>query len=134
MTASHLGFPNEPKTTFLRLPASDRVVDRSVCVFGAARGTEYEHADPRREGETSPSAVRRAITAASLHVDHWDFDFDGPLLNDGALAACDLGEVPTNPRSGARNRTEIEAATRLIREGGATRVLVRGGGGGLPTV
>jgi agmatinase len=70
--------------------------------------------------------VRRAITEASVHIDHWDFDFDGPLLNDGALQAFDLGDVSTRPDDAAGNRENIEAVTRAAHDAGAVPILIGG--------
>ena len=72
--------------TFLGVPASSAPIAGSVSILGAVHGTAYGHAASIATGAIGPDAVRRAITAASVHVDHWDFDFDGPLLNDGFSA------------------------------------------------
>ena len=94
--------------------------------MGAVHGTAYGDSGPDRAGVVGPDAVRRAITAASVHVDHWDFDFDGPLLNGGALSAYDLGNLRTAPGANAENRNVIEAATRHIRACGSIPVLIGG--------
>ena len=111
--------------TFLGLPASPVAVAGSVSIIGAVHGTAYR-SDTASFGASGPDAVRRAITAASVHIDHWDFDFDGPLLNGGALGACDLGNVRTAHGSNAANRAAIEAATRRIRAAGSVPVLIGG--------
>jgi agmatinase len=77
-------------------------------------------------GETGPDAVRRAITAACVDIDHWDFDFDGPLLNDGALDVVDLGDVVTDPRTAPVNRENIERVTRAILAAGAVPLMIGG--------
>jgi agmatinase len=112
--------------TFLGLPAATEVHVGSVAIFGAVYGTAYPNAVHDLSGMTAPNAVRRAITEASVHIDHWDFDFDGPLLNDGALDVVDLGDVATRPDDNAGNRVAIEAATRDIRAAGAVPVLIGG--------
>ncbi|WP_315920148.1 arginase family protein [Mesorhizobium sp. SP-1A] len=89
-------------------------------------GTPYGPLDGDGAAESGPDAVRRAITAASVHIDHWDFDFGGPLLNGGALQAFDLGNVATAPDDGAGNRRRIEAVTRGILSAGAVPILVGG--------
>ncbi|MCV9966650.1 arginase family protein [Pararhizobium sp. BT-229] len=112
--------------TFLGLPATAEAKRGSVAIFGAVHGTAYSDANPEVSGTTAPDAVRRAITAASVHIDHWDFDFDGPLLSDGALEVIDLGDVVTKPDDNAGNRAAIEAATRDIRAAGAIPILIGG--------
>lgn len=112
--------------TFLGIPAAAEAKSGSVAIFGAAHGTAYPNASTEMPGISAPDEVRRAITAASIHIDHWDFDFDGPLLNDGALEVFDLGDIVTKPDNNAGNRAAIEAATRDIRAVGAIPILIGG--------
>ncbi len=112
--------------TFLGIPASTRATAGSVSIFGAVHGTRYPGALTETAEPAAPDAVRQAITAASVHIDHWDFDFDGPLLNDGALNVIDLGDVATTPDDNVGNRAAIEAATRDIRAAGAIPILIGG--------
>ncbi len=112
--------------TFLGLPAATEPQPGSIAIFGAEHGTTYPHAIQDLSGVRGPDAVRRAITEASVHVDHWDFDFDGPLLNDGALDVVDLGDVVTRHNDNVGNRTAIEAVTRNIRAAGAIPLLIGG--------
>ncbi len=112
--------------TFLGLPTATEPRPGSVAIFGAEHGTAYPHATHDFSGVRGPDAVRRAITEASVHIDHWDFDFDGPLLNDGVLDVVDLGDVATRPDDNAGNRTAIEAVTRNIRAAGAIPLLIGG--------
>jgi agmatinase len=112
--------------TFLGLPAASQARPGSAAIVGAVHGTAYPNAVPTISGISAPDAVRRAITEASVHVDHWDFDFDGPLLNDGGLDVVDLGDIETEPEDNAGNRAAIEAATRDIRAAGAVPILIGG--------
>lgn len=112
--------------TFLGIPAATQASPGSVAIFGAVDGTRYPGASIETAEPIAPDAVRQAITAASVHIDHWDFDFDGPLLNDGALNVIDLGDVATTPDDNAGNRAAIEAATRDIRAAGAIPILIGG--------
>lgn len=112
--------------TFLGISASAEIRAGSAAIFGAVHGTPYTVSVPQDGLETGPDAVRRAITAASVHIDHWDFDFDGPLLNDGALQAVDLGDVATSPDDAGQNRRNIEAVTRAVRAAGAVPLLIGG--------
>lgn len=112
--------------TFFGLPAASEAPAGSVAIFGAVHGTAYPGSIDDISALSAPDIVRRAITEASVHLDHWDFDFDGPLLNDGALEVVDLGDVATKPDENADNRAAIEAATRDIRAAGAIPVLIGG--------
>ena len=112
--------------TFLNLPATAAPMRGSAAIFGAVHGTPYAPSPETGMGETGPDAVRRAITAASLAIDHWDFDFDGPLLNEGKLQAFDLGDVATAHDDAAANRRNIETVTRAVLAEGAVPVLIGG--------
>lgn len=112
--------------TFFNLPAASEARAGTVGIFGAVHGTAYPGSAPDVPGISAPDAVRRAITEASVHVDHWDFDFDGPLLNGGVLEVVDLGDVVTRHDDNTGNRAAIEAATRYIRSAGAIPVLIGG--------
>ena len=112
--------------TFLDLPAATAPKAGAVAIFGAVHGTPYPDGTPEEGSETGPAAVRRAVTAACVHIDHWDFDFAGPLLNDGALEVLDLGDVMTDPHHAATNRDNIERITSAIVAAGATPVLIGG--------
>jgi agmatinase len=112
--------------TFLGLPGATVPQARSVAIFGAVHGTSYPGESTETGGETGPDAVRRAITAACVHVDHWDFDFDGPLLGDGTLVVADLGDVLTDPLHAASNRENIEHVTRGIVAASAVPLLIGG--------
>lgn len=119
--------PLDPRPqTFLGLPAATMPVAGSVALFGAVHGTPYG-SEPAESGtETGPDAVRRAITAACLDVGHWDFDFDGPLLNDGAIEVFDLGDVATTHSDAPANRRNIEAVAGAVLAAQATPVLIGG--------
>lgn len=119
--------PLEPRPrTFLGIPSATTLPAGAAAIFGAVHGTPYARATVRDGAESGPDAVRRAVTAASVHIDHWDFDFGGPLLNDGALQAFDLGDVSTRPDDAAGNRENIETVTRAVRAAGAVPILIGG--------
>ncbi|MDW5314604.1 arginase family protein [Rhizobium sp. PL01] len=113
--------------TFLGIPSATVAQAGAAVIFGAEHGTAYGSAATGETPDTSgPDAVRRAITAASVQIDHWDFDFDGPLLNNGALEAFDLGNIATNADDNVGNRAAIEAVARYICAAGAVPVLIGG--------
>ncbi|MDQ0322757.1 agmatinase [Pararhizobium capsulatum DSM 1112] len=112
--------------TFLGIGSGTKATAGSVVLFGAVHGTAYPNAVDIPSDVAAPDAVRRAITAASVQIDHWDFDFDGPLLNDGGFEVLDLGNVATSFGDNAGNRSAIEAVTRDIRAAGGVPILIGG--------
>ncbi|OQM76986.1 arginase family protein [Manganibacter manganicus] len=112
--------------TFLGIPAARQPTGGAVAIFGAAHGTPYARATGDSATVTGPDAVRRAITAASLDIEHWDFDFDGPLLDDGKLRVLDLGNVMTSHDDAPANRHNIEAVTQGVLAAKAVPILIGG--------
>lgn len=112
--------------TFLGLPSATVPAAGSAAIFGAVHGTPYAADGPTSGAKDGPDAVRRAITASSLDLDHWDFDFGGPLLDGGRLAAFDLGDVATAHDDAPGNRRGIEAVTRSVLAAGAVPILIGG--------
>lgn len=112
--------------TFLGVPAAIQPPRGVVAIFGAVHGTPYGSSADDSAAATGPDVVRRAITATSVHIDHWDFDFEGPLLNDGKLQVLDLGDVITRHDDAAANRRDIEAVTRGVLSAEAIPLLIGG--------
>ena len=96
----------------------------AAAIFGAPHGTPYEGID-NRVNEDAADAFRVALAEDSAWVDHWDFDFGGPLLRDGGTIA-DLGNLPTSSKDGAGNRQLIAGATRRILEANAVPIMFGG--------
>jgi len=96
----------------------------AAAIFGAPHGTPYRGID-NRVHQTAPNAFRKAIAPDAEWLDHWDFDLGQPLLDHG-LPICDLGNLATKPREGAKNRKLIETCTRRILDAGAVPIMFGG--------
>lgn len=96
-----------------------------AAVFGAPHGTPYPRIDNRVHA-TAPDAFRLALKEDGEWLDHWDFDFGGPLLADGACRIADLGNLPTKSKDGKGNRKLIEAQARKILAAGAVPLMFGG--------
>lgn len=96
----------------------------AAAVFGAPHGTPYDGID-NQVSESAPDAFRIALAEDAAWRDHWDFDFGGPLLKEG-VSIADLGNLPTLPKDGVRNRHLIAACTRRILDCGAVPVMFGG--------
>jgi agmatinase len=96
----------------------------AAAVFGAPHGTPYRGIDNRVHA-AAPDAFRKALAADAGWLGHWDFDIGHPLLAHG-LRIADLGNLPTKPREGARNRKLIEARTRRILDAGGVPIMFGG--------
>jgi agmatinase len=97
----------------------------NAAVFGAPHGTPYRGIDNRVHA-TAPNAFRTALAGDGEWLDHWDYDFGGPLLGNGKCRVADLGNLPTKTRDGKGNRKLIEAQTRKILKAGAVPLMFGG--------
>lgn len=116
-----------PETVFMgATPATGGHIDRADAVlFGAPHGTPYPGID-NRGYEDAANALRRSFGPDASWTDHWNFDFDGTLLNDGAYGLVDLGDLETEPLTGEANRQKIEQATRAVLGAGAMPIMIGG--------
>lgn len=95
-----------------------------AVIFGAPHGTPYGGIDNRIH-EEAPDAFRKAVAEDAPWAGYWDYDIGGPLLaNDFTIA--DLGNLPTTPADGARNRLLITSCTRRILDCGAVPIIFGG--------
>jgi agmatinase len=124
--------PSEPTFKPPRLPFADAdtlrsidLLDGGAAIFAAPHGTPYEDIDNRPHADTA-DALRLAINSDAGWRDHWDFDLGAPLLGNGTFKLVDLGDLPTEPHSGASNRALIEAATRAIVARGTVPIMIGG--------
>lgn len=106
-------------------PPSIELLEGGAAIFGAPHGTPYDGIDNRPHAGTA-DALRQAISSDAGWRDHWDFDLGAPLLGNGSFKLADLGDLPTQPQSGANNRALIEAATRAILARGAVPIMIGG--------
>jgi agmatinase len=116
-----------PRTPFAgaEVPKSISQFDAGAAIFAAPHGTPYRGIDNRPHAGTA-NAFRRAIAGDAGWREHWDFDLAAPLLGSSSFHLVDLGDLPTLPRSGARNRKLIETATRAILARNAVPIMIGG--------
>ncbi len=96
-----------------------------AAVFGAPHGTPYPRIDNRVHAGAA-NAFRAALAEDAEWLDHWDFDFDGPILGIDECRIADLGNLPTKTKDGKGNRKLIETQTRKILEAGAVPLMFGG--------
>ncbi len=96
-----------------------------AALFGAPHGTPY----PEIANEpfaAAPDALRSALAEDIGWEHHWDFDLDGPLLNDADFSVADLGNLTTKPDDGPGNRELIRSATERIVSAGCIPIMIGG--------
>ena len=113
------------KVPFIGARSDTVITDADVVVFGAPHGTPYLNID-NEPFASAPDAMRLALEEDSRWLDHWDFDLDGPLLNDSDIKIADAGNLTTSPLDGDGNRKLISKATAQIVGNGAIPVMIGG--------
>lgn len=109
---------------FMGAVRSDTPTGFAAAIFGAPHGTPYPPID-NRVHRAAPDAFRKALKADREWLEHWDWDFGGPLLKHG-LPICDLGNLATKPKDGPGNRALIERTVRTILDQGAVPIMFGG--------
>ncbi len=97
----------------------------NAVVFGAPHGTPYDGIDNAVHAK-SAQAMRAAIEEDWAWIDHWDYDLDGPLLNDREFVVHDAGDLETSPLDGPGNREKIQEMTERIVAAGAAPIMIGG--------
>lgn len=105
-------------------PSSD-MSGADAVLFGAPHGTPYPDLD-NEPFAAAPDALREALAEDLGWEHHWDFDLDGPLLNDTPFRAIDAGNLKTTSEDGPGNRELIKSATVDIVSAGAVPIMIGG--------
>jgi len=99
--------------------------DADAAIFGAPHGTPYDGI-ANEPFACAPEALRSALVEDGSWEDHWDFDLDGPLLNDSDFVLNDLGDLPTTAGDGPGNRKLIKSATEHVLSHGCVPIMIGG--------
>ncbi|HEV7251655.1 MAG TPA: arginase family protein [Mesorhizobium sp.] len=116
---------NPPAPPFFGAALAESAKGFGAAVFAAPHGTPYPGIDNTAH-EGTGAALREALADEPHWAGHWNFDFDGPLLGEHRFRLADVGDLPTTPLDGPRNRGLIEAATREVLAAGAVPIMLGG--------
>lgn len=110
---------------FYGCSADDDLSGAGAAIFGAPHGTPYRDI-PNEPFASAPDALRMALDEDAGWEHHWDFDLDGPLLNDTSYKIADLGNLTTVGDNGPSNRDLIRGAAKHITAQGAVPIMIGG--------
>ena len=116
------------RPTFLgapRVPARD-ARDGAVAVLGAPFGVPYGGSGSDGPASAAPAAIRAQSLRLAGYLDHYDFDFAGPLFAGREVAIVDCGDAPAQPGRDADNQRATRDAVRAILAAGALPVVLGG--------
>lgn len=121
LTPPDAGFAGVPVETDVSL------IDADVVIVGVPYGWPYPRPGATAGCAMAPTAVRRRSQRLARFRDHWDFDFDGPMLpTEGGPRLVDAGDVPGDATDGAGNSARTTEAIAAVLERGAVPICIGG--------
>jgi len=127
-----------PKTGHKTLLYADLALDldhleADIAVLGMPYGAAYSAADFTNDQTNAPTAIRQATDRVVRSPGHYDFDIDGPLLQErDDIRFVDCGDVMADLAAPGSHYQRVEAAVRKILAAGALPI-VMGGDHGITT-
>ncbi len=116
-TQTSSGFLGLPMCQDLSTLAAD------IAIIGAPIATPY--ACFGTYAADSPTAIRNGVADFKGALGHFDFDFDGPLIQAGTRVV-DCGDIPGQADDTEGNRQRITSAIQSILKAGAVPVVLGG--------
>jgi agmatinase len=113
--------------TFAGLPAFTDVagLKADIAIIGIPHGTWYRSGEPGPSAQ-APIAIRRASRRYAAMLSHYDFDLDGPLLDNRNIRVVDCGNLPGDPSDPAGNRKRTSEMIGGIIDSGAVPIVLGG--------
>src|ERR1700761_9675904 len=109
-----------PKTGHKTLLYADLALDldhleADIAVLGMPYGAAYSAADFTNDQTNAPTAIRQATDRVVRSPGHYDFDIDGPLLQErDDIRFVDCGDVIADLAAPGSHYERVEAAVRKI--------------------
>lgn len=100
-----------------------------IAIIGTPWGVIYPSYTDRPRYSDGADSIREHSGKFGKFIDHYDFDFGGPMLNNRPLRIVDCGNVVGDPDGGSANHAHVEDAVRLIRSKGAAVITIGGNDG-----
>lgn len=125
--------PRKPFSTFMNFPLHTDLatLEADVAILGIPYGDAYTMDEVTNDQTNAPTAVRVASARIGQALDRYDFDFDGPLLDEKPIRVVDCGDVPGDPTDLRGHYRRAEQAARMILDRGALLITI-GGDHGVP--
>ena len=125
-----------PKSrSFLNFPLAADLdnLDADIAILGIPFGMPYDMDTWPNDQSLAPDALRAAPVDVDIDytLNHYDFDLEGPLLDDRDVKVVDCGNVIRDEADPSAHYRFAEAAARKIFSTGATLVSI-GGDHGIP--
>lgn len=106
-------------------------LEADVAILGIPFGMPYAPEAMANDQSRAPDAIRQASDDPDYTRLHYDWDLDGPLLDDRPIRVVDCGNVTADRGDHRVHYQRAEAAARKILASGATLITL-GGDHGIP--
>jgi agmatinase len=113
--------------TFAGLPACTDIdcLSADMAIIGIPHGTSY-HPGKLSHSAEAPAAIRKASERYARMLDNYDFDLDGPLLDNRNIRVVDCGNVAGDPFDAAANHRLAVQQIRSVLNAGALPIVLGG--------
>lgn len=127
--------PSASPRTFLKFPFADDLnnLDADIAILGVPYGMPYDLDTWPNDQSLAPDALRAAPIDIDVDytLNHYDYDLDGPLLDDRDITVVDCGNVIRDESDPGAHYRYAESAARKIFAAGSTLISI-GGDHGIP--
>ncbi|MFL9925590.1 agmatinase [Herbaspirillum lusitanum] len=118
---------NHKSLLFAELALDLDNLDADFAVLGMPYGAAYSPQDYNNDQVNAPTAIRQASDRVIRTPERFDFDIDGPLLqNRTDIRFVDCGDVPADLSDPRGHYVRAEQATRKILAAGAIPIVLGG--------
>ncbi|MEM7169320.1 MAG: agmatinase [Pseudomonadota bacterium] len=120
--------PQEPGYTFLNFPLALNVEDlkADIAILGVPFGLPYDSKGAPNDQSLAPDRLRCNSDQSPYSRERFDWDLDGPLLNNQAITVVDCGNVTADPSDPQVHYRRATTVANMIFERGATVVTLGG--------
>jgi agmatinase len=133
LTTTPSGFPNSFLGTPLALDLD--TLDADIAILGVPYGLPYTADDLANDQSRAPDMLRQnaqdALWEEPRTLHHFDWDLDGPLLDNRSVKVVDCGNVTADKFDPKEHYRRAEQAAGKIFQSGATLITL-GGDHGIP--
>ncbi len=125
--------PGAPPGSFLDFPLALDLDDlkADIAILGVPFGKPYWPSEMANDQSLAPDAIRQARVYPFNHLEHYDWDLGGPLLDGRDIRVVDCGNVTADMSDHDAHYRRAEAAAKKIFAAGATLITL-GGDHGVP--
>lgn len=106
-------------------------LDADIAILGIPFGDPYSMEEVVNDQSNAPTAIRRAWQRALRGLERYDFELNGPLLDNQDIKIIDCGDIPGDPKNISAHYQLAEQAVKNILDANILPIIL-GGDHGIP--